>query len=129
MTQDKATPRTSKLSRTPVMPTTEKGYLKALRSWAKLSGELEGENAELRHDVARLHDSLTKEINERLRLEAALSKYRDAEKALPELEKDARRYRWLRGDTNDYSFLCKQGLCGEAMDSAIDAAIALEGGE
>lgn len=38
------------------------------------------------------------------------------------LREDAERYRWLRGDTTDYSVLCEQGLCGEVMDSAIDAA-------
>ena len=61
------TPRMDKLARTPVMPTTEKGYLAALKRWATLSRSIEAE----------------------------LSRYLKAEKALPEESRMVGRVRML----------------------------------
>ena len=68
---------------------------------------------------------------------------RDAQERIAELERDAARYRWLRGDSlNEYSDRWSQweircwrapfwttDLRHERLDDAIDAAMRKEGGE
>lgn len=93
---------------------------------ASLYAELEA--AESRATAAKAHeqqladwiksDGVSKEL-----FNAVIKRAEDAERQLAAVTRDAKKYRWLRGYCTDYSFLCEQGLCGEAMDDAIDAAM------
>jgi len=57
------------------------------------------------------------------RLDKEHERAESAERRLAEVEQDAKRYRWLRNDNSKFGWQGKNGMTGEQIDVAIDAAI------
>lgn len=91
-----------------------------------MSNDHFGTREEMIERYKTLDECYTKNAAELVRADALIGELRTS---LSEVTRDAERYRWMRGEGNDWwvanivNYRFEEHECGEALDSAVDSAI------